>query len=427
MAGLNFDVTEQRQLQEALRASAHDITARLQQEQQSALLLEVARMLLTEHAQHHQLPDQVFALIKQHLNVDVMFFFRVHTQNLQSQGLPAMQLVSCAAPPHILHQCEHNLAVGDVICAQVAASSQPLLLDARAMAAHPVGAGLHALGLQSYACHPLLDGQGQVMGTFTLASTLRDAFDSSHLRFMQTICSLLALAWERQRTSAQLRRNYATFDQLIVNNPFGLYMVDADFRLAQVSQGALKAFASIAPLLGRDFAEIVRTVWPDPLASEVIGHFKHILQTGKPYVCYEAVERRADLEVTQAYDWRIERIELPDGRFGVVCYFYDLSERQRWTDQLQARERELKSLADNTPDVLSRFDRDLRHVFVNAAITQATGKRPEEIIGKTNRELEMPGPLCDAWEAAVQKYLLPGNPPRWSLPGARAHATTPRA
>ncbi len=35
------------------------------------------------------------------------------------------------------------------------------------------------------------------------------------------------------------------------------------------------------------------------------------------------------------------------------------------TETLLSRERELRSLADNTPDILTRFDRDLRYVFVN--------------------------------------------------------------
>ena len=39
------------------------------------------------------------------------------------------------------------------------------------------------------------------------------------------------------------------------------------------------------------------------------------------------------------------------------------------------RERELQSLADNTPDILTRFDRELRYVFVNSAIEKATGRR----------------------------------------------------
>ena len=33
-----------------------------------------------------------------------------------------------------------------------------------------------------------------------------------------------------------------------------------------------------------------------------------------------------------AYEWRLERVRTPDGRFGVVCYFSDTSDRKRAED-----------------------------------------------------------------------------------------------
>ena len=47
----------------------------------------------------------------------------------------------------------------------------------------------------------------------------------------------------------------------------------------------------------------------------------------------------------EAYDWRIERIVLPDGQFGVVCYFYDLSERNSYEEQLKQLIHEKEILA----------------------------------------------------------------------------------
>jgi len=77
---------------------------------------------------------------------------------------------------------------------------------------------------------------------------------------------------------------------------------------------------------------------------------------------------------------------------------------------LVEREREFRALADNSPDVLTRFDRQLRHVFVNNAITRITGLAPAELIGKTNRELDMPMPLAEQWEEALQSVFITGQP-----------------
>ena len=48
-------------------------------------------------------------------------------------------------------------------------------------------------------------------------------------------------------------------------------------------------------------------------------------ETGEPYFTPERSEQRADRGVTEYYEWQISRIPLPDGRFGVVCYFRDIS------------------------------------------------------------------------------------------------------
>lgn len=77
---------------------------------------------------------------------------------------------------------------------------------------------------------------------------------------------------------------------------------------------------------------------------------------------------------------------------------------------LMARERELQSLANNSPDVLTRFDRGYRHVFANSAVTRITGRALEEILGRTNRALGMDDELCDRWEAALGRVFDGGAP-----------------
>lgn len=77
---------------------------------------------------------------------------------------------------------------------------------------------------------------------------------------------------------------------------------------------------------------------------------------------------------------------------------------------LRARERQLHTLADNTPDILSRFDRQLRHVFINLAGVAATGLSRTQVLGRTNRELGMPERLCTLWEEALRRVFETGKP-----------------
>lgn len=157
----------------------------------------------------------------------------------------------------------------------------------------------------------------------------------------------------RQKEAEEaLRRSGRAFESLVQNSPLGVYAVDADFRLVLVSQGAQKVFQNVRPLLGRDFGDVLRTIWEEPFATEAVNLFRHTLETGEPFHAPSTVERRQDLGETEAYDWKIERIAMPDGRLGVVCNFYDLSERQRYEAELERR-------VDERTDALTRANRDL--------------------------------------------------------------------
>lgn len=134
---------------------------------------------------------------------------------------------------------------------------------------------------------------------------------------------------ERKAAEEALRRSEALFSALVAQAPVGVYVVDARFRLQQVNPTALVQFAHIRPLLGRDFAEVVRLLWPKRVAGPLVARFRHTLKTGEPYQASEFVERRRDLGVREAYEWQIQRVTLPAGEHGVVCFFTNITGRKQ--------------------------------------------------------------------------------------------------
>lgn len=194
---------------------------------------------------------------------------------------------------------------------------------------------------------------------------------------------------EGQDTDA-LSRSSATFESLVRNSPFGIYVVDADFRLILVSQGARKVFQHVQPLLGRDFAEVLRAIWTEPFASEAIGLFRHTLETGEPYHSPRTVELREDIAEVESYDWKIERIFLPDGRQGVVCHFYDLSERLAYEKALRESEAYSAAIFDNLAVGIANVDLDSRFIRVNEAFARQLGYERDELVGRTLNSITHP-------------------------------------
>lgn len=134
---------------------------------------------------------------------------------------------------------------------------------------------------------------------------------------------------QRKLAEDILRRNEALFAALIEQAPVGVYVVDARFRLMRVNPKAQPLFAGIRPLLDRDFGEIVHRLWSPLVADGALARFRHTLQTGAPYHSPEFAERRRDTGVDEVYEWQIQRITLPAGEYGVVCFFSNITERKK--------------------------------------------------------------------------------------------------
>lgn len=126
-----------------------------------------------------------------------------------------------------------------------------------------------------------------------------------------------------------LRRNEALFSTLIEQAPLGVYVVDGQLRLLQANPKARPLFRHIHPLIGRALDEIVGLLWPKKIADEVLAHFRHTLQTGQPHDSSGFSGRRRDIAATETYEWQLQRILLPGGDSGVVCFFNDVTERKR--------------------------------------------------------------------------------------------------
>ncbi len=140
---------------------------------------------------------------------------------------------------------------------------------------------------------------------------------------------------DRVKMVEALELSHDTFKNLVARSPFGIYTVDADFRLSHVSDGAQPVFANVRPLIGHDFEAALKTIWPVDFAGEAVALFRHTLATGEPYHAPSTTERRQDKDEVESYDWMIERIVMPDGRLGVVCNFYDLSEREKYEQHVR--------------------------------------------------------------------------------------------
>ena len=144
----------------------------------------------------------------------------------------------------------------------------------------------------------------------------------------------------RKEAEEALRQRTLQNEALINEAPLGMFVIDADFRLRQINPIAVPVFAGIPNPLGMDLEDLLHRLWPKDVADQAVGQFRRTLATGESYIAPELVEQRSDLGVTEAYEWQIHRMPLPDGRPGVVCYFRDITAHVMARNRLEAADRQ---------------------------------------------------------------------------------------
>ncbi len=149
---------------------------------------------------------------------------------------------------------------------------------------------------------------------------------------------------------------------------------------------------------------ILHFVHPDDRAR-TLQEIQHKLITGEPTLNLENRFRCQD----GPYKWLAwTAVPVPaDGLTYAVAR--DMTDRKQAESALRDSEEKFRTLAENTPDIIARFDRELRHVYVNPAVQRLTGLSPQEVTGKTNRELGMPDPLGSDWEKVLRQVFQHGR------------------
>ena len=146
-----------------------------------------------------------------------------------------------------------------------------------------------------------------------------------------------------------------TLVAIVERCPFGIFIVDDEFRIASMNQGSRQgAFANVQPIIGRPLDEAMRVLWTEPVAADVIENFRHTLATGESYHSQNFLHARFDVGQTEAYEWELHRIDLPNGRFGAVCYYFD-------STLLREAERKLSEADQKKDEFIAVLAHELRN------------------------------------------------------------------
>jgi len=169
------------------------------------LLAEVAERLLAAD-DPAAMVDEMFELVRTELRLDAFFNYRFDDGVLVLEahaGLTEQEAKEGRV-----------LALGQAVCGCVARDRSRLHAAAVQRSADPMLAFVKQVGLDSYACTPLLHGT-ELLGTLGFGRKWAERFSEDELSFLHTICHYVALAKYRLRLEEQLRAGLSQREALL--------------------------------------------------------------------------------------------------------------------------------------------------------------------------------------------------------------------
>jgi PAS domain S-box-containing protein len=88
---------------------------------------------------------------------------------------------------------------------------------------------------------------------------------------------------------------------------------------------------------------------------------------------------------------------------------FELGERRQAEAALRRQEAQHRSLAENLPDAIARFDGAYRYIFINKQMEAELGIPAPAVLGKTTRDLGLPGDRVDILEDTLRAALRDGR------------------
>lgn len=203
-------------------------------------------------------------------------------------------------------------------------------------------------------------------------------------------------------------RDLLILGSAIDNASDGAMLIDGRQRFVYANAAACRSLGySRDDLLQLGPADINPDMSRETLARMLANLFAHGPQLGR----IESRHRAADGRIFPV-EMSASVVEHEDEKLALVMV-RDISERKRLENELRARELEFRSLAENAPDNIARYDRQGRHLYVNPQLEQTIGLDPRDILGKTPEDI-YPGSqlpvilaVAETGEAREVELVLP--------------------
>ncbi len=168
------------------------------------------------------------------------------------------------------------------------------------------------------------------------------------------------------------------------------------------------------------FEAFQRDIHPED-REQVLGAITRAIREGTAYqVEYRILSPDGALRWVEGRGTVIRDETGVPARMTGICI--DVTSRRRTEEALRRREQEFRALAENNPDLISRYDRECRYLYVNPSLERYIGVAADEIVGKSMLEVGIPPDRVEFWKEQVGYVFETGDEIRFEIEYRWPHA-----
>jgi len=94
----------------------------------------------------------------------------------------------------------------------------------------------------------------------------------------------------------------------------------------------------------------------------------------------------------------------------MIAMVRDITSQVQTRQELHRSREAYRTLAENSPDILIRFDRSLRHIYANSAAAITVNLTTDQLTGMTLFEIGLPDAVTNVWKERIASVFDTGQP-----------------
>ena len=250
---------------------------------------------------------------------------------------------------------------------------------------------------------PILNN-GRLAAVLGIHQKTPRAWSPEDISIAQEIAQRTWAAVAHARTEEKLLAKELQLSQMMEIMPsFSAVLTGPRFVIQLANQAYFELVGRGPEIIGQTVLEALPEIADQPYPALL----EQVFRTGTLFEAKGMVVKLPRGPNKSLTDFFVDFVYLPlraaDGQVSsIFVHGVDRTAEVRATQAVAQVARELRSVTENTPDMLARFDRHLRHVFVNSVVEKIMDRPVAEIVGKTHRELGVPKKLRGPWEKAIR-------------------------